>query len=74
MNTNFSSELFECSFLIVSLLLKQYNQNSISRNDFINHTKHKIEYINSNLKNVNDSNLLKNAQDLIDQCSQIIST
>jgi type II restriction/modification system DNA methylase subunit YeeA len=71
MNKDFNSQLFECSFLIVSLLLKQYKENSISKVDFINHTKHKLDYIQNNLVYIDDSMQKKDIENIINECIMI---
>lgn len=68
MNKDFNSQLFECSFLILSLLLKQYKTNTISLDDFKNHIKHKLNYIQLNLAYVDNDIQKKEIEEIVNEC------
>ncbi len=68
MNKDFNSQLFECSFLILSLLLKQYKTNTISLADFKNHIKHKLNYIQLNLAYVDNDIQKKEIEEIVNEC------
>lgn len=68
MNKDFNSQLFECSFLILSLLLKQYKTNTISLDDFKNHIKHKLNYIQLNLAYVDNDLQKKEIEEIVNEC------
>lgn len=71
MNEEFEKQLFECSFLIVSLLLKKYKENLISKEEFKLHTVHKIEFLQKNIESVTDSIQKQDVQNVISECLMI---
>lgn len=73
-NEEFRDQLFECSVLLVSLLLNQYKKSIINITDFKCHTARKISYINDNLHIIKDDNKKKNIENLIDECRKITAS
>jgi len=73
-NKDFNNKLFDCSLLVVSLLLKQYKANAIDITDFRSHTSVKINYIRTNLDTIKDSMKKRTIERLINECIRIINT
>lgn len=73
-NNEFDDQLFECTLLIVSLLLKQYKENAIDITDFKSHTTNKISYILNNYNDIKDNNKKRNIESLINECIAINNT
>lgn len=71
MNKEFDNQLFECSFLIVTMLLKQYKQNSISATEFKTHTKNKLKFLQSSLMTLEDGKMRKDIEQTINECITI---
>lgn len=70
-NEDFRNQLFECSVLLVTLLLNQYKKSIINITDFKCHTARKISYINDNISIIKDDTQKKNIKNLIDECRKI---
>jgi len=73
-NKNINNQLFECSLLVVSLLLKQYKAKAIDITDFRNHTTNKISYIQNNFDKIKDGMEKRNIENLINECIEITNT
>lgn len=67
----FEKQLFECSLMLVSLLLMQYKKKSIDITDFKCHTTNKINYILKNFEIIKDNNQRRNIEELINECNAI---
>jgi hypothetical protein len=74
MNTNFNCQLFECSFLIVSLLLEEYKKKMIDITDFKVNTEIKISYIQKNLEYIKEEDWKLFIENLINECVEINSS
>lgn len=70
-NKEFDDQIFECSLLIISLLLNQYKAKSISITDFKSHTANKISYILNNFDIIKDEKEKTNIKNLINECNAI---
>lgn len=70
-NEELRNQLFECSVLLVSLLLNQYKKNIINITDFKCHVTRKISYINDNIDIIKDEIKKKNIENLINECRNI---
>ena len=70
-NKEFDYQLFECSILIISLLLNQYKAKSINIIDFKCHTANKINYILNNFDVIKDEKEKTNIKNLINECNAI---
>ena len=70
-NKEFDNQLFECSILIVSLLLNQYKVKEIDITDFKSHTTNKISYILNNIDIIKDNMEKRNIENLINECVAI---
>lgn len=70
-NKDYNSQLFECSLLVVSILLKQYKANIINITDFKTHTKNKISYIFNNIDIIKDTMEKITIKNIINECIQI---
>lgn len=73
MNQNFNDQLFECSFLIVSILLEKYKEKSIDITDFKNNTVTKISYIQNNLEHIKEIDNKLLIENVINECIDINS-
>jgi primosomal protein N'' len=71
MNTIFNDQLFECSFLLVSILLEEYKKNIIDITDFKAHTATKISYIKDNLKFIKEIDRKIVIENLVSECIAI---
>ena len=72
-NKDFNNQLFECSLLVVSLLLKQYKAKAIDITDFQKHTTNKISYIRNNFDIIKDNTEKRVIENLINECIGIIN-
>lgn len=70
-NKEFDNQLFECSLLIISLLLNQYKAKAIDITDFKDHTANKISYILNNFDIIKDEKEKTNIEGLINECIAI---
>lgn len=68
-----NDKLFECSFLLISLLLKQYKENAIDKITFINHSQKKIMYLLNNFDKVKDGTKKTTIESLMNECLEINS-
>ncbi|MDF2987347.1 MAG: hypothetical protein K0R50_2857 [Eubacterium sp.] len=68
---NFEKQLFDCCLVMLSLLLKQYNNKIIDITDFKCHTTNKIRYILTNLDLEKDNEKKKVIENLIHDCNAI---
>lgn len=68
------NQLFECSLILISLLLNQYKAQTININDFKSHTKNKITYILNNIGIIKDNNQKRIIESLINECIIINNT
>lgn len=73
-NKEFDNQLFECSLLIISLLLNQYKAKAIDITDFKNHTTNKISYILNNFDIIKDQKEKNTIENLINECIEINNT
>lgn len=71
MSTIFNDQLFECSFLLVSILLEKYKKNIIDITDFKTHTANKISYIKDNLKFIKENDRKIAIENLVIECDAI---
>ena len=72
-NKEFNNQLFECTILIVSLLLNQYKEKVIDITDFKTHTTSKISYILNNYDIIKDNIKKREIESLINECLEINS-
>lgn len=68
-----NDKLFECSFLLISLLLKQYKENAIDKITFINHSQKKIMYLLNNFDKVKDGTKKTTIKCIMNECLEINS-
>ncbi len=64
-------ELFECSFLLISILLKQYKEHLIDVDCFKSNSQNKIQYILNNYHKIQDDAQKILIQNLINECIEI---
>ncbi len=65
-------QLMECCIMIVSLLIRQYRDNTINISDFKSHTTNKIRYILEHLEQEPDGVKKNSIQKLLDEYNNII--
>ena len=70
-NTEIEDDLFECSFLLISILLKQYKENLIDLNRFKSNSISKIQYILDNIHKIQDESSKITINNLINECIEI---
>ncbi len=70
-NKNLNNQLYECSILLVSLLLDQYKSKAINLTDFRNHTTKKISYIVNNWDSLEGSIDKTTVEKLLNECNEI---
>ena len=66
-------KLFDCSFKLISLLLKQYKDNTIDISTFRSHTQNKIMYILNNFDSIKDGTKKTTIESLMNECIKIIN-
>ncbi|PYG87412.1 hypothetical protein LY28_02080 [Ruminiclostridium sufflavum DSM 19573] len=67
-------ELFECSFLLLSILLQKYNEKEIDISTFKSHTQTKINYMLNNFHKINDGTQKTAVENLLSECTEINNT
>ncbi|ACL76306.1 hypothetical protein [Ruminiclostridium cellulolyticum] len=67
----FNEELFECSFITISLLLEIFKKNLIDITDFKSNTEIKISYIQDNLEHINQIERRSLIESVIRECIEI---
>ena len=70
-STEIEDDLFECSFLLISILLKQYKENLIDLNRFKSNSISKIQYILDNIHKIQDESSKITINNLINECIEI---
>lgn len=70
-SSEFDNQLFECSLLLLSLLLNEYKLQKIDITDFKEHAINKISYIKDNFDIINNSLEKRNIESLINECIEI---
>lgn len=70
-NTGTEDGLFECSFLLISILLKQYKENLIDLDSFKSNSQNKIQYILNNYHKVQDKAQKIIIKNLLNECIEI---
>ncbi len=70
-STEIEDDLFECSFLLISILLKQYKENLIDLNRFKSNSINKIQYILDNIHKIQDESSKITINNLINECIEI---
>ncbi len=73
-NEEFEKQLFECSLMLVSLLLVQYKRKTIDITDFKCHTANKINYILKNFDLIKDKSERRSIEKLINECNTITTS
>lgn len=68
---SFDRQLFECCIMLVTILLKQYKNNTINIADFKCHTANKIRYIIKNMECETNIEKKKSIEQLVDECKAI---
>ncbi|QNU65582.1 hypothetical protein EHE19_011665 [Ruminiclostridium herbifermentans] len=63
--------LLECSYLLISILLKQYKENVIDLDCFKSNSINKIQYILNNFHKIQDESHKEKIKKLINECIEI---
>ncbi len=69
----FDKQLFECCVIMVSILIKQYDNKMINITDFITHTTNKISYILKYVNNETNTEKRITAENLLKEYEKIIA-
>ena len=70
-STETEDVLFECSFLLISILLKQYKQNLIDLDCFKSNSTNKIQYILNNYHKLQDKAQKILIKNLLKECIEL---
>ncbi len=69
----FDKQLFECCVIMVSILIKQYNNKMINITDFKTHTANKVSYILKYINIETNTEKRNTAENLVKEYEKIIA-
>ncbi len=67
------SELAECTILMLKVIHEMYSTNRITYEEFVDHTRKKLEFLSENMQYFSDEAKKRNAYDIMDKCSSAMS-
>lgn len=67
------SELTECTILMLKVIHEMYSTQRITYEEFVAHTKKKLEFLSENMQHFSDETERRNAYDIIYKCSSAMS-
>ncbi len=67
------SELTECTILMLKVIHEMYSTNRITYEEFVDHTRKKLEFLSDNIQHFSDEAKKRNACDIMNKCSSVMS-